>query len=175
METDKKDGSFEKMREDLERVTLDLEDQTRIAKDRLSQLEYLRSDFDNYRKWSEKEKGAIIALANESLIRDLLVVLDDFERALPSLEQEKNREGIFMIQKKLVKILEAYGLHPIDCVGKKTDPAFHEVLCREPSTKAPDSIISEIERGYLLKSKVIRPAKVVIAENSREDEGENYG
>ena len=60
-----------------------------------NRLKYLQADFDNYRKWSEKEKGAIIALANENLIKDLLVILDDFERALPSLEQEKNREGVF--------------------------------------------------------------------------------
>ena len=87
-------------------------------------LKYLQADFDNYRKWSEKEKGAIIALANENLIKDLLVILDDFERALPSLEQEKNKEGILMIRKKILKILADYGLHPIDCVGKKIRSEF---------------------------------------------------
>ena len=65
------------MSEDLEQIKKDLEDQTRIAEERLNQLKYLQADFDNFRKWSEKEKASIISLANESLIKDLLVILDD--------------------------------------------------------------------------------------------------
>jgi len=154
--------------EEIERLKKELDEQTRLAEERLNRLRYLQSDFDNYRKWSEKEKGAVIALANENLIRDLLVILDDFERALPSLGQEKNQEGIQMIQKKFLKILAVYGLSPIDCVGKKFDPKFHDALCRERCDREPDTIVSEIEKGYQLKSKVIRPAKVVVAENSGE-------
>lgn len=163
------------MTEDLERVKKDLEDQTRLAEERLNRLKYLQSDFDNYRKWSEKEKGVIIAFANENLIKDLLVILDDFERALPSLEQEKNKEGINMIQKKILKILTGYGLQPIECRGKKFDPHFHEVLCKEQCDKEPDTILNDIERGYQLKSKVIRPSKVLIAEKFGNDKGENNG
>jgi molecular chaperone GrpE len=160
---------------DVERLKKELDEKTVLAEARLEKLKYLQSDFDNYRKWSEKEKGAIIALANENLIKDLLVILDDFERALPSLEQEKNKEGILMIQKKLLKILAGYGLHPIDCMGKKFDPNFHEVLCREQCGRDPDTVINEIGRGYQLNTKVIRPSKVVIAENTGEHEGENHG
>ena len=129
-------------------------------------LKYLQADFDNYRKWSEKEKASIIALANENLIKDLLVILDDFEQALPSLEQEKNREGIMMIQKKMLKILKGYGLQPIECVGKKFDPHFHEVICKERCNEEPDTILEDIGKGYQLKSKVIRPSKVKIAEHN---------
>ena len=92
------------MTEDLELVKKDLEIQTRLAEDRLDRLKYLQADFDNFRKWSEKEKASIIALANENLIKDLLVILDDFEQALPSLELEQNKEGMKMIQKKMVKL-----------------------------------------------------------------------
>jgi molecular chaperone GrpE len=161
--------------EEIERLKTELGEKTLLAEERLDRLKYLQSDFDNYRKWSEKEKGAIIALANENLIKDLLVILDDFERALPALDHEKNREGIGMIQKKLLKILSGYGLQPIDCMGKKFDPNFHEVLCREQCEQEPDTVLNEIGRGYELKSKVIRPSKVVIAENVREDEGGNHG
>ncbi len=165
----------EELTEEIERLKTELDEKTLLLEERLDRLKYLQSDFDNYRKWSEKEKGAIIALANENLITDLLVILDDFERALPALEFEKNKEGIGMIQKKLLKILSGYGLQPIDCMGKKFDPNFHEVLCREQCDNDPDIILSEIGRGYELKSKVIRPSKVVIAENVREDVGENHG
>jgi molecular chaperone GrpE len=175
METDDVPLDRSQLTEEIERLKAELDEKTRLCEERLNRLKYLQSDFDNYRKWSEKEKAAIIALANENLIRDLLVILDDFERALPSLDQEKNREGIGMIQKKLLKILTGYGLQPIECVGKKFDPNFHEVLSREPCDKDPDTVISDIGRGYQLKSKVIRPSKVVIAENVGDNEGENHG
>jgi len=163
------------MTDDLEQVKKDLEKQTREAEERLTQLKYLQADFDNYRKWSEKEKASIIALANENLIKDLLVILDDIDHALPSLELEKNREGMQMIQKKMVKILAEHGLHPIECVGKKFDPHFHEVICKERSNEESNTILEDIGKGYQLKSKVIRPSKVKIAEHITEKEGENNG
>jgi molecular chaperone GrpE len=175
MDTSDVQPKKQQLTEEIERLKTRLDEMTLLAEERLSRLKYLQADFDNYRRWSEKEKGAIIALANENLIKDLLVILDDFERALPALDQEKNKEGISMIQKKLLKILGGYGLQPIDCVGKKFDPNFHEVLCKETCNKEPDTILDDIGRGYQLKSKVIRPSKVVIAENVGEQEGENNG
>ena len=72
-----------KMTDDPEGITKELETQTKLAEERLSKLKYLQADFDNFRKWSEKEKASIIALANENLIKDLLVILDDFDQAVP--------------------------------------------------------------------------------------------
>ena len=163
------------MTEDLEQVKKDLEDQTRLADERLNHLKYLQADFDNFRKWSEKEKASIIALANENLIKDLLVILDDFEQALPSLEREENREGMKMVQKKLVKILKEYGLQPIECKGEKFDPQFHDVICKERCSEESNTILEDISKGYQLKSKVIRPSKVKIAEHIAENEGEDNG
>jgi molecular chaperone GrpE len=163
------------MDEDLDQIKKDLDEQTRIAQERLERLKYLQADFDNYRKWSEKEKASIIALANENLIKDLLVILDDFEQAMPSLGQEKNREGIQMIQKKMQKILKQYGLESIEGVGKKFDPHFHEVICKEKCNEEPNTILEDFQRGYQLRSKVIRPSKVKIAEHESEHEGENNG
>lgn len=160
---------------DLEELKKDLDEQTRLAEDRLDRLKYLQADFDNYRKWSEKEKASIIALANENLIKDLLVILDDFEQAMPSLVQEENREGILMIQRKMMKILRQYGLEPIECVGKKFDPHLHEVICKEQCNKESNTILEDFGKGYQLKSKVIRPSKVKIAEQNPKNEGENNG
>ncbi|PWR75998.1 nucleotide exchange factor GrpE [Methanospirillum stamsii] len=163
------------MTENLEQLKKDLENQVKLAEDRLNQLQYLQADFDNFRKWSEKEKTSIIALANENLIKDLLIILDDFQRALPSLEQEQNREGMEMIRKKLIKILGEYGLSPIVCVGKKFDPYLHEVICKEKCKEETNTILEDFSTGYQLKSKVIRPSKVKIAEQIEENEGENNG
>ncbi|MFH0966980.1 MAG: nucleotide exchange factor GrpE [Methanobacteriota archaeon] len=163
------------MTEDLEQIKKDLETQIQLAEERLNQLKYLQADFDNFRKWSEKEKASIIAMANETLITDLLVILDDFEQAIPSLEQEQNREGMQMVRKKMMKILHSYGLEPIECVGTKFNPHFHEVICKERCEQESDTILEDFIRGYQLRSKVIRPSKVKIAEHIADSEGENNG
>ena len=158
--------------EDIEQLKKELEKQTRQAEERLDQLKYLQADFDNFRKWNAKEKEAITTMANERLIHDLLVILDDFEMALPSLEQEKNREGMQMVYKKLVKILSGYGLEPIDCVGRKFDPNSHEALCREQCGEETGKILEDLGKGYRLKSRVIRPSKVKIAEQISGEKGD---
>ena len=161
--------------EDIEKLKKELEEQTRQAEERLDQLKYLQADFDNFRKWYVKEKELITSLANERLISDLLVILDDFERALPSIEDEKNKEGMQMIYKKFLKILSDYGLKPIECVGKKFDPNSHEALCKEQCCEETGTILEDLGTGYRLKSKVLRPSKVKIAEHVMEDKGENNG
>ena len=88
------------MVEDLEQITKDLERHVKLAEDRLNQLKYLQADFENYRKWSEKEKASVIALANESLIKDLLVILDDFDQAIPSLEKELEKLSNSLLQQE---------------------------------------------------------------------------
>lgn len=158
--------------ESIEELKKKLEEQTRLAEERLNQVKYLQADFDNFRKWHAKEKDAITALANERLIHDLLGILDDFERALPLLEQEKNKEGMQMVYKNLVKILADYGLEPIECVGKKFDPNLHEALFRERCGEKTDIILEDLAKGYRLKSRVIRPSKVKIAEQISIENGD---
>lgn len=159
--------------DEIELLKKEIDTQTRLAEDRLNQLRYLQADFDNFRKWHAKEKEQITGLANEKLMHDLLVILDDFERALPSLEREKNHEGIEMILKKLQRILSLYGLQPIECMGKKFDPHFHEVICTEKCPQKENTVLEELGKGYMLKNKVIRPSKVKIAEHVIEQKGEN--
>ena len=161
--------------ETIEQLKKELEEQTRQAEERLNQLKYLQADFDNFRKWYAKEKDVITTLANERLIDDLLVILDDFERALPLIEEEKNKEGMQMIYRKLTKILASHGLEPIRCVGEKFDPRYHEALCREVCEKESGTILEDLVKGYKLKSKVIRTPKVKIAEQVKNKEGENHG
>nr|WP_321353306.1 nucleotide exchange factor GrpE [uncultured Methanoregula sp.] len=161
--------------ETIEQLKKELEEQTQQAEERLNQLKYLQADFDNFRKWYEKEKDLITSLANERLINDLLVVLDDFERALPALEREEDRRGMQMIYTKLKKILASYGLEPIECIGKKFDPNCHEALCKEACREETGTILEDLGKGYCLKSRVIRPSKVKIAEQVTGEEGENHG
>ncbi len=137
-----------------------------LAEERLNQLKYLQADFDNYRKNFEKEKEKIIELANENLIRELLIILDDFERALLQADG-KNREGLLMLQKNFFRILENHGLKRIEALGKKFDPFLHEAFAKEKSEKEAGTVLEELQKGFMLKSKAIRPAKVKVAERTK--------
>ncbi len=144
----------------------ELGEQARLAEERLNQLKYLQADFDNYRKNFEREKENIIRLANEGLIKDLLIILDEFGIVLDRLENERDKAGLNMIYKKLSGILERNGLKQIEAVGKKFDPHLHEAVHKEVSNKEDGLILEEYQKGYMLKSKVIRPSRVKISENA---------
>jgi len=154
----------EELQESVDVLRKKLEEKAKLAEDRLSQLRYLQADFENYRKNFERERENIIRLANEDLISDLLVVVDDFERALSAMMESKDKEGVMMVYSNFVKILENKGLRPIETSGKKFDPNLHEALCREACEKDDGLILEELQKGFMLKSKVIRPSKVKIAE-----------
>jgi len=157
----------------------ELAGQKKLTGECLTKLQYLQADFENYRKQVEKEKASIIRHANENLIAELLIILDDFERALPSLESERDRQGIALIAKRYARILGGYGLQPIESMGQKFDPLFHEVCSTGESDADDGIIIEELGKGYRLKDKVIRPAKVKVAKKALkkpvESEGEVHG
>ncbi len=133
---------------------------------------YLRlySEFDNYRKRTQKEKTDLYKYASEDLILQLLPVLDDLARALKSLEQspENNKdsftEGIILIYNKLQGILEQHGLEPIEAIGATFDVDYHDAITNIPAPSASEKgkVLDEVEKGYLLNGKVIRYAKVVV-------------
>lgn len=158
------ESSEEKIKE-LQRL---LDEQKKISEDMFERIKYLQADFDNYRKNMEKEKSRIIELANENLIKELLPILDDFEAAIKTAESENDRKGIELLNQKLTFILEKYGLKSIETEGKM-DPHKHEAVLREESDKEDGTIIEKLQKGYMLNSKVIRPARVKVAKNSGDD------
>ena len=166
MENDKSKG------DEVEDLKKQLEDANFLAEERLDHLKYLQADFDNYRKKFDKEKEYIIKLSNENLIQELIIILDDFDNSIKLMGNEKDKEGISRLYRKLFKMLEKHGLKHIDALGKKFDPNLHEVLAKEKSEKEEGTITEEIQKGYLLDSKVIRYTKVKISE-SKEVKEEN--
>jgi len=173
MASDNDRQTKKELQENIDALIKELEEKGKLAEDRLNQLKYLQADFDNYRKNFERERENIVRLANEGLISDLLVVVDDFERALSIMKDGKDKDGVKMVYGNLIKILENQGLRPIETSGKKFDPNFHEVLCKEACDKDDGLILEELQRGFMLKSRVIRPSKVKIAEN--QESGEKDG
>ena len=160
---------------EIARLRKELGEAQKLAEERLTRLQYLQADFDNYRKSLEREREQVVQLAGEKLVRDLLPVLDDLERALPSLSEEKNREGFELLSRKLHKVLESHGVRGIESHGKQFDPNLHEAIAKEESDEEEGTILEEYQRGYLLRSKVIRPSKVKIAEHTGVCKEENHG
>lgn len=133
---------------------------------------YLRlySEFDNYRKRTAREKIDIIQTAGGDIIKELLPVLDDFERAIKSNEKiddsEKLKEGFELIHHKLLHNLQRKGLTMMEAMGAPFDPEIHEAITKipSPSPELKGKVVDVAEAGYYLNGKVLRYAKVVVGE-----------
>jgi molecular chaperone GrpE len=128
------------------------------------------ADFSNYRRRTEQERDASLGLANEMLLLKLLAVVDDFDRALaampPELEHLGWVEGLWLVERKLRALLGSEGVTPIEAEGKPFDPREHEAVMHEETDKAPDeTVIGELQRGYRIRDRVLRPALVNVAKN----------
>lgn len=128
---------------------------------------YLRlySEFDNFRRRTAKEKLDVIQTANADLLVELLPTIDDFERAMKASEDDSKNEGLLLIYNKFKKTLENVGLREIEASeGTEFDVELHEAISQvpAPNKKLKGKILDVVERGYYLKEKVIRFAKVVV-------------
>jgi len=126
-----------------------------------------KADLINYKKDEAKRFEAIVKFSNESLVRELINVLDSFDLALVALENEadlKKERGLYLIRQQLEDILKQNGLERIIIsVGQPFDPALQEAVAEVESDKPLSTIIEEVERGYLLNGKLIRPARVKVS------------
>jgi len=124
-----------------------------------------KADFINYRKDEVKRLDLILKFANETIIKDLINVLDSFDLAIQSLGGDsKVEKGVYLIRAQLEDILKKYGLERIIVsVGQKFDPALHEAIASVESDKPSGTIIDEVERGYTLSGKLIRAARVKVS------------
>jgi molecular chaperone GrpE len=139
-------------------------------------LQHLQAEFENYKKRIEKENCEFIKIANEDLIKALLPIIDNFELALKSCRVKDDfYKGMELIYSQLINALRSQGLKHIDCIGKIFDPYYHEVLVVEESGEEPNTIIEELQKGYLLHDKVMRHSKVKIAKKNKEESKEGDG
>ena len=128
---------------------------------------YLRlaADFDNYKKRVTREREELMTLANERLVKELLPVLDDLERALVAAaehEEARLEDGVRLVHRALESLLERNGVKEIDTDGA-FDPHRQEALLAQPSEAPEGSVIDVVQKGYTLGDRVIRPARVVVA------------
>ena len=126
------------------------------------------ADFANYKRRTEMDREQALGLANEVLLAKLLVIVDDFDRAIANMPAELRNlgwiEGIAAIDRKLDLLLSSEGLTPIEAVGKPFDPHEHEAIAQEERPDVPDgTVIAELQRGYRVRDRVLRPAMVVVS------------
>jgi molecular chaperone GrpE len=128
-------------------------------------LQRVKAEFDNYRKRVSRDQESLVARAHERLVKELLPVLDDLERALGAAEQHeeaKLEDGVRLVHRSLAEALTREGLAEIETNGK-FDPHVHEALLTQPSEAEEGSVIEVLQRGYKLGDRVLRPARVVVA------------
>jgi molecular chaperone GrpE len=128
-------------------------------------LQRVQAEFENYRKRAARDQENLVARAHERLVRELLPVLDDLERALEAAEEHeegKLEEGVRLVHRALADALAREGLAEVEVDGK-FDPHVHEALLTQPSDHEEGSVIDVLQKGYRLGDRVLRPARVVVA------------
>ncbi len=136
------------------------------------------AELENYKRRSEREKADFLRRANEGMVRDLLPVLDNLERALEhaqaSGEDNPVTQGVSMTHQELVKVLERHGLEKIEALGQPFNPEFHEaMLQQEDPDQDENTVLNELSRGYVFQGRLLRPAMVVVSKKPSpgDDEG----
>jgi molecular chaperone GrpE len=136
----------------------------------IGDLKRVAADFDNYRKRVLRDQEALVARAHERLVKELLPVVDDLERALVAAEEHeeaKLEEGVRLVHRELRDALAKEGLVEIETDGE-FDPHVHEALLTQPSDEGDGAILQVIQKGYRLGERVLRPARVVVSQRRAE-------
>jgi molecular chaperone GrpE len=139
------------------------------AKETYERLLRVSADFENYKKRASREMEEFRKYANQSLLKEMLSVVDNLELAINSSNDGKNAdknliEGLNLTLNEILRVFEKFNVTPIEAQGKTFDPAYHEAVMREETDDYPENIvISEFQKGYLIHDRLLRPAMVVVA------------
>ncbi|MCD4767870.1 MAG: nucleotide exchange factor GrpE [Methanosarcinales archaeon] len=152
-----------------------LEESGRLASEYLDHLQRLQAEFDNYKKRVDREKAELIKYASAELVSELIDIMENLERGVVSAKGSDDIDsivkGMEMVSTRLKDILGSRGLRPIEAVGKKFDPHYHEAMMMTPTDEYPyNTVIEEFQQGYMIKDKVIRYSKVRVSVNENNNE-----
>jgi molecular chaperone GrpE len=152
----------------------EVEDLKRQLGEKQDRLLRALAEVDNVKRRTQRERDEYVRYANESLVRELLPILDNFERALEAAratrEAAKVIEGVALIHRELLKVLERVGVTRYSALGERFDPNRHEAAGRVVSVnQPPDTVVTELTSGYLLNGRMLRPAQVIVAAAPDED------
>jgi len=151
-----------------------LEESGRLASEYLDHLQRLQAEFDNYKKRVDRERAELIEYASAELVSDLIDIMENLERGVASAKGSDDIDsivkGMEMVSTQLKDILGSRGLKPIEAVGKKFDPHYHEAMMMTPTDEYPyNTVIEEFQQGYMIKDRVIRYSKVMVSVNEKNE------
>lgn len=156
------------MQEEIEALKGQVDGLNKDLQEKKDRLLRLQADFDNFRRRSAKEREEISAVVTQNFCKDMLPLLDNFERAMAAEtnDVEAFQKGVEMIFTQFQEILKKNGLEHIEAVGQKFDPNFHQAVMRvEDPEKEDDTVAQELQKGYMVKGRVIRPSMVQVVSN----------
>jgi molecular chaperone GrpE len=141
------------------------------AKENYDRFLRLAAEVENLKKRQEREISEVRQFANENLIKELLPVLDNLERALEHSRQseapEALLEGLELVNQDFLKVLGRFGITPLNSVGERFDPTYHHAVMEEEAPEVDDqTVLKELQKGYLLQNRLLRPAMVVVSKNT---------
>lgn len=144
-------------------------EQAREQEDYKNKFLYLAAEMENIKRRNQREKENLLKYGNENLLKEVLEVVDNFERTIQALQGDEDKKvknivlGVEMIQKQLAGVLSKFGLSPVETEGQIFDPNFHEAVGQESvNEKEDDAILREFQKGYTLNGRLLRASKVVV-------------
>ena len=160
------------LKERVAKLEVSLEEEKKNSERYLNQLKYARADLENLQKRTQKQIVETLSRANGRLLMQLLPILDELELAITASKEGKGSivEGVEMVKGKLVKLMEAEGVSPIEALGEAFDPGFHEAVLEESSDHPNGTVVEEFRRGYTYNGRVLRASMVKVAMNKGSDE-----
>ena len=153
----------------LKELEAKLEAKEQESKETHDRLLRVSADYENYKKRSAREMEEFRKYANQSLLKEMLSVVDNLELAINSAKEEKNAdqkliEGLNLTRNEMLRVFDKFNVKPITAKGEIFDPAFHEAMMREETNDYPENtVLSEFQKGYLIHDRLLRPAMVVVA------------
>lgn len=174
---EREEAELEVSSRELARLKKELEEKTALADGYLSRLKYLQADFENYKKMAAREREQYEKCATEQLIKRLLPIIDALEAAFTSVEKSDDQsflKGLELIYLDLLEALGQEGLKPIKAACEKFDPYKHEVTMTVIDDDLPeDTVVEELEKGYMLGTKVLRTSKVAVSKKATPQQPSN--
>lgn len=163
-----------KKEEILEELKQKLEEKEKEVGELKERLLYQQADFENFKKLKAKEKQEALKFGNETLVKDLLPVIDNLERAIQhGCKSEDSRaivEGVELTLNSFLKVLEKFGVRRVDALEREFDPNVHEAIAQEArEDKAPGTVVTELQKGYIMDGRLLRPSMVTVAKSSEKE------
>jgi len=161
----------------LEKLQTQLEEKARESSEYYDKWLRLGAEFENFKKRNQKEKADLMKFGNESLLKSLLPVLDNLGRAIQHGKAAKENasllEGVELVQKEFLTILDKFGVKPIQAEGEVFDPEKHEAISQQESDLESNRVVSAVQDGYLYHDRLLRPARVIVSRGKGEPRKEN--